>query len=841
MGKPYQNLFFNIYVLDQKYTLELYDLSTQSLFWSTLDLGPTQCTILLNLIKQNLIFTVDDLSANFLSNLTSILQELTYCTKDIQQSLAQEKIHSLSQQKRVPSHRACSYALADVGSGFSGYLSDQVWSFRVTGTLNTPSNLSKLNFISSQKQHIELVSYFYENQHLISKPLYSLSKNEMLELYFKPKMRRKIKSQYTLVPEVAMRFNSESLINMQNQILNHTFTDNINTGFDRYISENFNNLTFQNLTYSMSSGGLHSRDTGEIACRKSQGHKFGILDLTAAYPTALVYLSRCSTLLHGTTFKDCESQFTQLLQDRLNAKDGDWIQGKKLILNSIIGSFKYPRSALYEPYLNVNITTFVQLLLLKTIELIYESICNDAFKIVFANTDGIGILYKSEATWETLQKILNTFISEYGMRFTYESHDYLYFRNINNYFTNLTFKGAYTSPSSGCFKSIMTPRIIMKNLMGYMEHVEYQGSVDLEDYIFLRNNKLYVYVEGSAVEFTSKCSLQDVDKLYYRTLYDKERQRIDRAVRYTNTHTDVKGNQDKLYYTPEIKVFIEKYLESSFIGRFSSDSTKFLYENYKERIRLLDRFGRYFRGDVLSRYDLKNTCKSRPNHKVGGISLYADQHMYIVDIDDPTSLPPRLVEILENSRTLVSIKQRTDVTFHPSRRTRWFFFAQKPIVKVDNTKNKTHGFEILWNKAGRVIGNINSPVAPPVLYFCNNTLISNNVELEIYLSELGYLKFTGIISQNNQPQPLSTIEAQYIKSFLEKTMDIKTPITYKNGHLFTVCYGSDLHTDKKPSQMCTYKNSRGMIKFTCFHVSCTAKLKRLSTLLFVSMKNRGML
>jgi hypothetical protein len=124
----------------------------------------------------------------------------------------------------------------------------------------------------------------------------------MLELYFKHKVRRKIKTQYTLVPEVAMSFNSESLINMQNQILNHTFTDNRNIGLDRYISENFNSLTFQKITYSMSSGGLHIRDTGEIACRKFQGYKFDILDLTAAYPTALVYLSRCSTLLHGTPF-----------------------------------------------------------------------------------------------------------------------------------------------------------------------------------------------------------------------------------------------------------------------------------------------------------------------------------------------------------------------------------------------------------------------------------------------------------------------------------------------------------------------------------------------------------
>lgn len=824
--KIYRKLFFTINTTDHKYSLELYNLSTQALHWNASHLNSTNCTQLLGIVEKNLICTADDLSANFISNLTNIIREIRPSDIDVQQKIVQGKIDSLFKLSTVPSYRARSCAISDAGSGFSGYLSDRVWSFRVTGTLDTPASLSKLKFVSKQRQHLELVSYFYENPHLYSKSLYSLSRNEMIELYFKPKVKQTAKTQYTLVPEIAMNFKSEILINMQKDLLTHTFIDSEDTGFDSYISEKYQTLPFKNRIYSMSSGGLHSRNIREITCRKSQGFKFGILDLKAAYPTALVYLSKCSTLLDGTSFKTCELQFNQLLQDRLNAKEGDWIQGKKLILNSIIGNFKYKKSAIYEPHLNVNITTFVQLLLLKTIELIYETIDNAEFRLVFANTDGIGLLYYSEDAWKSIQQVLNAFVSEYGMAYTYETHDFLYFRNINNYFTNTAFKGAYTSPSRECFKSTMSPRILMNNLVGYMEHVEYQESALIEDYIFLRNNKLYVYVDGSDVEFTSSCSLESVDKRYYRVIYEEERQRMDTAG----------SNPDKVDPAPVTIISMEKYLNSSSIGRFNLVSTKFLYENYQNRIRLLDTFGHYFSGDILSKYNLKSTCKSIPNSRVCGISLYADQHMYIVDIDEPASLPPRLVDILEHCQTLVSIKQRKVVKYHPSQRTRWFFFSQRAITNVNNTNNKLYGFEILWNKAGRVIGNLSVKDASSIQYFCNNRLISNNVELELYLSELGVLNYTGDIRQNLKAHPLTTVEVRQIKYFLEKTMGIKTPITEKQGQLFTECPGSDLHTNKTKSLMSTYKNDKGDIKFCCFHTSCNDKLKHISKLFFLYKK-----
>lgn len=768
--------------------------------------------LVLNYLKKksltNLIFTLDPKSNNFLSfiysgNYTSDNIILQFCEGQFCE------LHTSSKNLKyyaIPLFRFNTYLERN-------YTVEEL-SFRVSRNLGVSILCSLRSILLRDLQVIQLYQYLFKPT--ISLELYSLGRCKLIETYLKLPQNQKQgpNLRYQVCFDAHFNFSTPEFISILNQISSHEFIDRF--GFlDKFMSRSFQNIKYKNLNLTLSSGGIHAHCDTAVCVFNDDSYKFGFIDLKAAYATATVYLALDEIFLKNTKFESIYPIFKGMVEERLECKDANLIQGKKLILNTLIGLFRDKYSLLYEPRLNVTVTIFVQLLMLKAIELLNESFTSTEVTLLFVNTDGLGVVYQGEDTWLKVISILNNFIKSYNMVFTYESYSFGYYKNISNYFAGgKVYKGVYTDYAHGSFKIRLYPAIVQYNLERYLKGLDYEIVYDINMYIYSENHNLYVISTGGRLLIqdigVKTNNLSFIDLNHYYKLFLTERNLF---YKYA---VDDRG--------------IDHWMLTEPVGRGHPESIKFIMSNYMSLIRALTLKGNYFPGDNLSNY----TLETKKNQDIYGISLYANKTLFIIDVDNPELLDSELRDLLNNLNTLVSLKIRGGrIEFTPNQRTRWFIQTNEEIGKVSNKNSVDSGFEVLYKKAGRLIGDFELE-GVSVNYVCNNKPIAFCPKVLSYLIKkkviiMGVSKQEDLCDMSVVSKVLTQTQIDQIIYYLKSCKGHNYPITFDKENKLTVrCIGEKLHSSRSNRNMSLYVHPNGYKRFTCWHNSCINKLNKLN-------------
>lgn len=142
-------------------------------------------------------------------------------------------------------------------------------------------------------------------------------------------------------------------------------------------------FTFEDKTYVMGQGGLHSKERPEIF-RSGEGYLLKEKDVVSYYPNLLIRNGWCPPQL-PIDFIDI---YEGIYNDRIKAKkSGDKLTNEtnKLALNGVTGLLKSEYSPIFDPLVNLRITINGQLLLLMLIEMAALK----GIQTFAANTDGV--------------------------------------------------------------------------------------------------------------------------------------------------------------------------------------------------------------------------------------------------------------------------------------------------------------------------------------------------------------------------------------------------------------------------------------------------------------------
>ena len=214
-------------------------------------------------------------------------------------------------------------------------------------------------------------------------------------------------------------------------------------------------IKFDNMTYKLGVGGIHSVDTGEIF--EETDDTFVIdADIGSMYPATVINHQLYPNHLGPNFLK----KYQEIRDDRIKNKIKKNItisEGLKLILNSAIGKTRSKYSFLYDPLVNLQVTINGQLYLLMLI----EKLVLNKFKVVSANTDGITTLvdknrvdeyYKLCKQWEDQ--------TEYNLEYIYYKK-YIR-RDVNNYIAikqdgSVKTKGVFINKPAAQFNNSTDP------------------------------------------------------------------------------------------------------------------------------------------------------------------------------------------------------------------------------------------------------------------------------------------------------------------------------------------------------------------------------------------------
>lgn len=283
-------------------------------------------------------------------------------------------------------------------------------------------------------------------------------------------------------------------------------------------------VVFNNKTYVIGVGGLHSEDTGNIY-QSSESIDLIDSDVTSYYPSIMI--------LKNIKPNHLENSFVDILTDltleRIEAKkNGDKTKadGLKIVINSIFGKLGYEGFFLYDDQAMFKVTLNGQFYLLMLIEMLNEK----GFEIISANTDGILTLVPKNK-FEIYKSICDEWQNKLGFNLEYTYYKKYVRRDVNNY---LAIDQKDTVKSKGCFVDSIDFR------KGYDSPVI---SIALKEY----------FVNGKNIESTIRnhkdiydfCIAQKIGT-QFEVFYNNES--VQRSVRYY-----VSLNGKKLIKTKKIK------------------------------------------------------------------------------------------------------------------------------------------------------------------------------------------------------------------------------------------------------------------------------------------------
>jgi DNA polymerase elongation subunit (family B) len=261
--------------------------------------------------------------------------------------------------------------------------------------------------------------------------------------FVKHNIENKVKEyDFTYNAPAYIKFTTEPLIKLFEDIKEINFKG---TSEDKLIKDNaLSSITINERTYSLGIGGIHSTESNRKIIAKDDEYLIDV-DVTSYYPSIILNNGYAPESFKQSDFI---SFYRDIYDQRLEAKKkGDKTKANvfKIILNGSFGKFGNKYSLLYSPKLLIHTTITGQLSLLMLI----ESLEDNGFNVVSANTDGItvlmkkdryGVFFRNISTWEKIT----------GFKVEETNYKALYNQSVNSYIAvktdnSLKCKGIFAS------------------------------------------------------------------------------------------------------------------------------------------------------------------------------------------------------------------------------------------------------------------------------------------------------------------------------------------------------------------------------------------------------------
>lgn len=338
-----------------------------------------------------------------------------------------------------------------------------------------------------------------------------------------------------------IHFNSEylqSVLNKMKQVVIYSVSK------DSFQQE----ITINNLTYTIATGGLHSQDkpgelksriryaescspTGELVKNNiwdyitDDSYIYVHFDIASFYPSIMSVYNIAPEHLNGNVFVKL---ITWLKDTRVAAKHSKepvingipkkiLAEALKIVINSIYGKLGYEFGDIYDRLAVLKVTINGQLMIIMLCERLEEA----GIEIMSANTDGIVVkLYKSKK--KEFDRITSDWMEETKLGADSEEYKAYICRDINNYFAqqingNIDYKGA------------LNPNMYKINLSkGYNAPIVAKAAVN-----FMLYDKPVLETLTECKDILAFCKTQNVGKQFHIELIENSNVKIlQRNVRF---------------------------------------------------------------------------------------------------------------------------------------------------------------------------------------------------------------------------------------------------------------------------------------------------------------------
>jgi len=208
-----------------------------------------------------------------------------------------------------------------------------------------------------------------------------------------------------------------------------TFNNLLDTMRKKTTLELSENVNYNNKFYTYGIGGLHTVDDSDVLI-PDDGYIYIDSDVTSYYPSIITQYN----LFPEHLSENFVRVYQHLLDKRLEAKsNGDKITSEtlKLAINGTFGNLNNEYSWLYDPKIFYTITLSGQLML----TMLCESLEDNGFKIMSANTDGVTALVQ-KTRYKEYVAICKDWENQTKMKLEYTLFNKIIRRDVNCYYAN---------------------------------------------------------------------------------------------------------------------------------------------------------------------------------------------------------------------------------------------------------------------------------------------------------------------------------------------------------------------------------------------------------------------
>ena len=316
------------------------------------------------------------------------------------------------------------------------------------------------------------------------------------------------------------------------------------TGKDAFSEE----VKIGNLTYTLATGGLHSKDlpqdlkskivididdspTGEVESSiwnkldKDSSFIYVHADVASFYPSLMAVYNIAPEHLDNRTFtrliawlRDTRVQAKHSKEELIDGIPKDILaQALKIVINSIYGKFNYAYADIYDPLATLKVTINGQLFLL----MLCEELELNGIPVMSANTDGIVVkLYANK--YNKYQEIIKDWQLYTGLGLDTEEYERYTARDINN-FCLRELNGKFSS------KGDLNPKMYAVDLAkGYNQPIVAQAVVN-----YFMDDKPIMETLYEATNILDFCKTQNIGRKF--------------KVEYSNSINKVKVGKKYLY------------------------------------------------------------------------------------------------------------------------------------------------------------------------------------------------------------------------------------------------------------------------------------------------------
>lgn len=382
------------------------------------------------------------------------------------------------------------------------------------------TNAFGVNVLSSARANIadKLTVKFYSNMSGLSPKQFIKERTERTKLSFKK----------IIFPHI--KFKTPELQRMLSEMMQVSITRTTKDAFSKEI-------TFYGTTYTLATGGIHSKDTPKI-CRSDDKYVYLHHDYTSYYPSIMISYNIAPKHLDRATFV---KMVDYLKQTRVKCKhtpdsEGHIIEGVpnkigaealKIVINSIYGKLGSELFFLYDRFAQMQVTINGQLM---TMTLIEELELN-GIHVISANTDGIVIKLPRDK-FDVYKEITDRWNETNRMGADYEEYNFIAIRDINNY-VDIQKDGTVE------YKGALDPKQYLKDLKkGYDAPV-----VAIAVFEYLVNNVPVMTTLKNHKDILDFCKTQNVGR-QFEVVYDVCEKGIIRHVhsqRHVRFYVSTKG------------------------------------------------------------------------------------------------------------------------------------------------------------------------------------------------------------------------------------------------------------------------------------------------------------